>query len=92
MASILTRTLFMDTRNDVVRFLDFGLVGTTLGTMVEPRSILGFMRDTKAGFTDFDPTDECAKITKIDSAEQRQKRTLFNGLQGGEQRPQGYGY
>ncbi len=90
--AIKTRTIFVDNRNGQCRFLDFALVGTSLGTMVEPRQLSVFPRDSKAGFTNFDPNDECALITKISSAEQRQKRTLFNGLHGGEQIPQEYGY
>lgn len=62
--SIQKRTVFYDDQGGTVRFFDFALVTTTLGTMVEPflpncRMVAG------TPFTNFDPDDECARIDEV---------------------------
>ncbi len=93
--SIYARTIFVDNRNNQVRFLDWCQVATSLGSMVEPRQLNRFPVASNIAANSvkvFDPNDILAKITNISSAEQRQKMSLFNNLCGGEQMPQEYSY
>lgn len=62
--SIQKRTVFFSDKGGTVRFFDYALVTTTLGTMVEPflpncRMVAG------TEFRNFDPDDECARIDEI---------------------------
>ncbi len=95
MASIMTRTVYIDNREDQVRFFDWCVVGTSLGTMIEPRQMMGFIKGAKAGFANYDPLDECSKITRIESVDRRNKFAFLGAglvLHGGEQVPQSYVY
>ena len=95
MASILTRTIYFDNRNDRIRFFDWNIVGTTLGTMVEPRAIMGIERNTKAGFDNYNHNDECCKVTNMQCMDRRNKFAFLGAgqvLHGGEQFPQNYDY
>ena len=62
MSSVLRRTIYFDSSHDEVRFFDFALVQTTLGTMVEPVSA----SKLPTYGAQFDPTNE---LTKIDAME-----------------------
>ena len=63
MSSILKREVYFDTAGGYVRFWDWAIVTTTLGSMAEP-----FTPDSQYAFApqrEFDPTDDCARIDTI---------------------------
>jgi hypothetical protein len=89
--SIQKRTIFVDTFTDgVIRFGDWALVTTTLGTMAEP-----FMPNDRHTIDydtpDFDATDECVRIDEIRNIPlDNQQQALSGGdfaLNGGTQNP-----
>ncbi len=62
--SIQRRTVFYDLTDGIVRFWDWALVTTTLGTMAEPfNANARHQLDTPA--IEFDPTDEMCRIDEI---------------------------
>ena len=63
MSSVLRRTIYFDSSHDEVRFFDFALVQTTLGTMVEPVSA----SKLSTYGAQFDPTNELTKIDAMES-------------------------
>lgn len=78
--SIQKRTVFYDDATGVVRFNDWALVTTTLGTMAEPFSGQERrMEDTN--FTNFDFTDE---INRIDEIRQMDIHKSMIQLSGGD--------
>lgn len=88
--SIQKRTVFFDDTGGFVRFWDWALVTTTLGTMAEPflpngRHLVG------ADFGQFDPTDLVSRIDEIKvSSVDTQLLTLSGGahqLHGGSLLP-----
>jgi hypothetical protein len=92
MAVILNRTVFVDNRNDQVRFCDWNIVNTPLGAMVEPRN-LNMYPVSDDNFTDIDVDDEMHKIDKIEFIDERDLiPNLFHGLHGGNQLPQDTDY
>lgn len=76
--SILKREVFYDDTGGIVRFWDWALALTTLGTMAEP-----FMPNDRAkidGISEFDPTDEIARIDSMRASSiDRQLQTLSGG-------------
>jgi hypothetical protein len=64
--SILKRTVFFDDTTGVVRFWDWAMVLTTLGTMVEPFRVDARF-STSTPISEFDPTDEICRIDEIRS-------------------------
>lgn len=91
MSSILRRTCFFDPSGGEIRMFDWNLVVTTLGTMVEPRNLLG----VRPSGADHDHKDECAKIDDLRTVDWKQKYTVLGAgevLHGGEQRPQNFDY
>jgi hypothetical protein len=87
---ILNRTIFMDTRKSQIRFYDWVLTTTTLGSMVEPRQL----NTARIAGQQIDPTDDLARIDNIASVDMRQHEVFFNGqrLHGGDQYPAIYYY
>lgn len=87
--SILRREVFFDNTGGYVRFWDWSLVTTTLGTMAEP--FLPNDRHLPGKFSQFDPTDEIARIDDIRaSSVDTQPHTLSGGvhpLNGGTLNP-----
>lgn len=82
MSHTLRRTVFYDNSSEVVRFFDFALVSTTLGTMVEPfqpnaRLSLG------TAIQNFDPEDDCSRIDEMRPANIHTHTLLLSG--GGTQ-------
>lgn len=61
--SIKKREVFYDDTGGYVRFWDWALVTTTLGAMAEP--FLPNDRHLPGKFSQFDPTDEIARIDDI---------------------------
>lgn len=59
--SILKRTVLYDNTDGIVRFWDWALVTTTLGTMAEP-FVANARHLLQQDFAQFDPTDEIARI------------------------------
>ncbi len=87
--SILKRECYYDDTGGLVRFWDWALTTTTLGVMAEP-----FMPNDRLrgdGVTEFDPTDEIARIDSIRAKSvDVQNQTLSGGadaLNGGYQMP-----
>ena len=87
--SIQKRSVFFDDTGGYVRFWDWSLCTTTLGTMAEP-----FMpndRHLPGKFGQFDPTDEISRIDELRAASvDKQLLTLSGGLHqlnGGYQLP-----
>jgi hypothetical protein len=64
--SIVRRTVLFDGTTDVVRFLDWAYVDTTIGPMGEP-FLPNARTSTSTPISDFDPTDEIARIDEIRS-------------------------
>ena len=87
--SIQRRTVFYDNTNSIIRFWDWALVTTTLGTMAEP--FLPNDRHQFGPFDQFDPTDEVARVDDIRSASVDKQLLLLSGgthqLHGGYQLP-----
>lgn len=75
--SILKRTVFYDKTGGIVRFWDWALVTTTLGTMAEP--FVANMRSIDAPVRNFDPTDEIARIDEMKEADIGQSLLLLSG-------------
>lgn len=75
--SILRRTVFYDKTGGIVRFWDWALTTTTLGTMAEP--FTANMRPDKAPIRNFDPTDECARIDEMVEADINQSLIMLSG-------------
>ena len=84
------RTIYIDTRNNQVRFSDWARVETKLGSMIEPWSL---NRIDYKGL--FDPDNACARIDEIQTTDIRKKFTFFGAgvvLHGGQQQPQDESY
>ena len=88
--SIQRRAVFYDNTNGIVRFWDWALVTTTLGTMAEP-FLPNARHSPDADFGQFDPTDEIARIDDIRASSiDTSLLTLSGGehqLHGGAQLP-----
>lgn len=70
--SIISRTMFYDTRGGEVRFHDWNLVNTTLGPMQEPRQLIGFQNGNKNNkLLQLNLRDQCAKITSLEKIDMR---------------------
>jgi hypothetical protein len=90
--SIQKRTVFFDDTGGFVRFSDWALVTTTLGTMAEP-----FLPNSRhmldVDFSEFDPTDPIARVDEIRQISvDVQMHALSGGdhaLNGGYQLPRG---
>lgn len=87
--SITNRTVFFDTTGNYIRFWDWALVTTSIGTMAEP--FVPNDRIDAGNITNFDPTDEMSLITSLHAATvDRQAQILSGGvdaLHGGYQMP-----
>ena len=88
--SITHRTVFFDDSTGVVRFSDWALVKTTLGTMVEVFNI-NQRNVTSVQLRDFDPTDEIARIDSIKRISLHREKLILSGgtqvLHGGIMQP-----
>ena len=88
--SISHRTVFFDDSTGVVRFSDWALVKTTLGTMVEVFNI-NQRNVTSVQLRDFDPTDEIARIDSIKRISLHREKLILSGgtqvLHGGIAQP-----
>ena len=88
MASILKRTVFYDNTGGYVRFWDWALTTTSLGTMAEP--FVANFRNTDAPVNNFDPTEEMTRIDEMKEADIGQQQLLLSGgyhYHGGYQLP-----
>jgi len=68
MSDVMKRTVFIEhEEGKVVRFHDWALVITELGSMLEPFQQIGskYAPDTKAGLVNFDATDAGCRIDEI---------------------------
>jgi hypothetical protein len=87
--SILKREVFYDNTGGIARFWDWSLTTTTLGTMAEPFNPNDRLRVD--GVSEFDPTDEIARIDCIRAASvDTQPQVLSGGvhaLNGGPLNP-----
>jgi hypothetical protein len=96
--SITSRTMFYDTRNGVVRFHDWNLVNTTLGTMQEPRQFIHLKDSVKSnrGTAQFNQLDQCAKVTNLENVDLRGIEMLLSDKKlktiGGSQMPKDSGF
>lgn len=88
--SIQKRTVFFDNTDGIVRFWDWALVTTTLGTMAEPFVANG-RHLLQADFAQFDPTDEISRIDDMRAASIDASLLVLSGgdraLNGGSQLP-----
>lgn len=75
--SILKREVYFDNTGGYVRFFDWAIVTTTLGSMVEP--FLPNSRTNRGNFIDFDPTDEIARIDSMEAASSDKQQLLLSG-------------
>lgn len=91
--SITSRTVFYDTRNGQIRFHDWNLVNTTLGTMQEPRQLIE-IRGNRSGQLNL--SDQCAKITALVPADLREIEIVLSDKKkktiGGNQVPVDFSY
>lgn len=91
--SITSRTVFYDNRNGQIRFHDWNLVNTTLGTMQEPRQLIE-IRGNRSGQLNL--SDQCAKITDMVPADLRGIEILLSDKKkktiGGNQVPTSYAF
>lgn len=91
MATILRRTVFVDTSDGYYRFHDFARVITTLGVMAEPFPILGARSALGTDLTDLDWTDEMSRIDEIENMPLGREKTHWSGgdhaLHGGNCMP-----
>jgi hypothetical protein len=82
--------VFYDNTGGIVRFLDWALVTTTLGTMAEPFQV-DSRHSMRTPFTDFDPTDEMARIDEMIQIDSDKSMILLSGginqTIGGTMRP-----
>jgi hypothetical protein len=62
--SIINRTVFYDNTGGVVRFWDWALVTTNLGTMAEPFNA-NMRVAVNTPVVEFDPTDEFVRIDEM---------------------------
>jgi hypothetical protein len=75
--SILKREVYYDDTGGLVRFWDWALATTTLGTMAEP-----FTPDSQYAFApqrEYDPTDEIARIDSVRAAPIDKSLLLLSG-------------
>ena len=90
MSEVQRRTVFYDDTGGYIRFMDWALVTTQLGTMVEP-----FQVDERHGvginYTQFDPTDSEARIDEMRRIDADKLELVLSGgdhhLHGGTMRP-----
>jgi len=96
MAGILRRTMFMDLRNNQVRFMDWNQVDTGLGTMYEPRQHNTVRMGRKEGYDSFDPLDQLARVDELLAADGAAEWNYLTGkgmvLHGGPQVPKSCAY
>ena len=95
--SITARTMFFDNRNGEIRFHDWNVVNTSLGQMQEPRQLIGFTNGNKDNkSTQFNPSDQCAKVTNLVAIDMRGIEILLsdkkNKTIGGKQMPESQAY
>jgi len=87
--SIVKRSVYFDTTDGIVRFLDWALTQTTIGVMAEPFSVDN--RHNFANFQDFDPTDEVHRIDSLHAVDACRINQLLSGgdhaLNGGVLNP-----
>ena len=86
--SIQTRSVFYDESGGLVRFWDWAIVTTTLGTMAEPFMVNARPTDGE----DWDPEDEINRIDHIRGSPRDQAQLILSGgsghvLNGGNQMP-----
>ena len=93
--SITGRTMFYDDRNGEIRFHDWCLVDTTLGTMQQPRHY-HLRGSNKASGSAVSLNDQCAKITRMVYADLRGIEVLLSDGKkvciGGNQFPTNYAW
>lgn len=80
LAPITNRTAFYDTTFGGIRFLDWNLVNTAQGAMIEPRNLLGVI-DQNALNVD----QENSEISKLEIFDENKFFSTFN--HGGRQHP-----
>lgn len=89
MSSIIKREIYFDDTGGIARFWDWALTTTSLGTMAEPFSPNDRFRID--GVSEFDPTDDMARIDGIRAMPvDVQPQTLSGGvhaLHGGPLNP-----
>lgn len=89
MSVIHKRTVFYDNTGGVVRFWDWAMVITNLGTMVEPFNV-NTRKIASDSLQNFDPTDEATRIDEIrEESIDKQQLVLSGGyhLHGGYHQP-----
>lgn len=80
MASISHRTMYADTRNNRVRFLDFFSVQTTVGACLQPVP----MKNFSTGHNNIDQDDEYLKVDKLHTgADLRAVETMWGNVRQG---------
>ena len=88
--SITHRTVFFDDSTGVVRWSDWAMVNTTLGTMVQGFNI-NQRKAPNVQLRDFDPTDEIARIDSIKRISMHREKLILSGgsqvLHGGIMQP-----
>jgi hypothetical protein len=94
--SILKRTVFYEQVDGIIRFWDWALTTTTLGTMAEP-FVPNDRHSIDYDFIQYDATDECVRIDEIRGAPLDQQVPILGGgqfadgtwimLNGGHQLP-----
>jgi len=88
--SIQARSVFFDNTNNIVRFWDWAIVTTTLGTMAEP-FVVNERTQLNTPTIEFDPTDEMVRIDNIRAMPVGQSYNVLSGddmpMHGGEQMP-----
>ncbi len=76
--SIRKRTVFYDKTGGIIRFWDWALTTTDIGSMVEPFEAND--RTTRdGGIRNFDATDECTRIDDMREADIGQSLLLLSG-------------
>jgi hypothetical protein len=90
MSTVLKRTVFYDNTKNVVRFWDWALVTTTIGTMVEPFNV-NMRWIPGAQQQNFDPEDEATRIDEMVCASIDKQQLILSGgnsyLHGGYVQP-----
>lgn len=83
--SIQKRTIFFEKKANVpIRYSDFAMVTTTLGSMVEPFCFANRIFDYN---TDYDPTDQIARVDDMTGIDLDKEQLLLSGgdhLHGGK--------
>lgn len=79
MSDVLKRTVFYEKRDGYIRFQDWALVVTKLGTMAEPFNVNARYDRTAGDIASFDYTDNASRIDEMIEIDADKSMLLLSG-------------